>query len=154
MATEQERKWHHIAETYVTMGLEQVGSADAFYDTLRPTALYVPRRVARDVWRETIRQDAYAELRMRRDPDKPLFSRMFDYDANYQASAYAVKVQYTGISIETGEERISTALLKFDHIPTQSEIDDWAGGVIDIYAPRGVAAETVDFSVTYLLGRD
>jgi len=137
---------------WVADAFEAVTAADTFYEILRDTPSYVPRRIAREVWAEYGEQTAWAAFTARRDPAKPLLRRFFLDVDSISDFAYNVKVKYTGVDKETGLGTEDYKIIGFDHMPTQSEIEGLAMNDLSYSAPDS-DPETVQWEATFYYHR-
>lgn len=152
MARQSDTAYYTIASIYVVEGVQTVTSADKFYNWLRDTPYYVPRRIARDVWSQYKSQDVWSDYRDRMDPDLPLLRRFFsDVDALH-SQAYNVKIRYTGIDPSTEDLLESYVILGFDQPPTLSLIEQWALAETD-YQPDLPSGVPISWGIEYMYHR-
>jgi len=150
-----DQAYYNIAKSWVGDATEAVGSADAFYALLRDTPSYIPRRIARDVWREHGQQTAWKEFREARDPSKPLLRRFFHDMPSIAQGDYNATVRISGLDPETGETSETFVTVGFDHAPSMDEIET-AALSDEVYLPEGIDPEYMTVGVDYLyhnLGR-
>ena len=153
MAKGTEASYYEIAKTWVSEAFEVVTSADKFYEELRYTSSYVPRRIAREVWREHGQQTAWSSFVERRDDEKPLLRRFFHDIPSTAARAYNIKMRLSGLDPETGEEIETFMTVGFDHAPAKAEVV--AQALSDAYyLPVGVDPATVNVSMDYMYHRE
>ena len=118
-------------EGWVAAGTGVFTSADKLYAFLRDTEFSAPRRIVRDVWRETIVADSYVPLINRLDPDS-LIPRSWvkPTDWNY-TEPYAVKVKVTG-QMGPGEELSDHFVtLLYSDMPTTGQVGEDYGGALE-----------------------
>lgn len=141
-----------IAQNWVVAGSKSVTSADAFYDLLRYTPSYVPRRIAREVWASYGEQTAWASFREARDPEQPMLRRFFSDTKSIARQPYNVKVKYSSFDPNTGEAVETFVTLGFDHTPSMAEVEQWAHAETD-YQPLVPEGQAYDWNVEYLYHR-
>jgi len=153
MPRQSDATYYEIARNWVDEAFDVVTAADDFYDILRDTPSYVPRRIAREVWAEYGRQTAWGAFVERRDPELPLLRRFFHDVESISDFAYNVKVKYTGIDKETGLETEDYKVLGFDYMPTQSEVESAALGDLSYSAPDS-DPDTVQYETVFYYHRE
>jgi len=124
MARLTNETWNTIAINWVSEAANQVTSADAFYELLRDTPNYVPRRIAREVWAGYQEQSAWADTRERMDPDQPLYRRFFTDIDSITKNPYNVKIRGFQEDPFTGALTERYTVEGFSRRPSMNEIED------------------------------
>jgi len=123
MPAQTNESWNTIAYNWIREATEQITSADAFYELLRYTPNYVPRRIARDIWREYGTQEAWRYTYETMDPNEPLLRRFFADIQVETKDAYNVKIRGYQEDPFTGELKERYQVIGFSHAPSMNEIE-------------------------------
>jgi len=140
------------AENWIVDAWDIVPGADQFYELLRATPQYVPRRIAREIWGAYREQTGWEPFITRRDPDKPLLRQFFLDVDSISDFAYNVRVKFTGTDKDTGLPSEDWKVIGFDHMPTQGEIGDMAMSDLGYSAPD-TEPETVQWKPEFYYHR-
>jgi hypothetical protein len=139
-------------EAWVDKGTGTFTNADTLHKALVGTEFSAPRRIVRDVWRETVVAKEYIPLINRLDPESLIPRAWVQPTAYNYSEPYAVKVKITGqIEDSTGVTEHFATLL-YDHMPTRGEIGEDYAGTLEMsnlsYTPSSLA-----FSITKISHR-
>jgi len=141
------------AINWVSDAVQQVTSADAFYEMLRYTPNYVPRAIARKVWGDYQEQTAWADTRSRMDPDIPLYRRFFSDIKSDTTNPYNVKIRGFQWSEAKGEFVERYTVEGFSRRPSMNEIEDRFRAGVKYHEKFDPEVE-FDFDVAFLYHND
>jgi len=113
---------YNLAFQWVGPAMEEVTSADKFYGLMREAGMYVPRSVAREVWREHGIAVEWKPLIERLPPEWKIPRRWTPEVEYTKEGKYLARVTVTGFSEITGKEYEKHPLVALDEQGTMRDI--------------------------------